>query len=69
MTLNVSAEMTAKLASVGDAPLLDSVWVSAGHDAAGHTVNGEKTQGARGTYLSSPVDGWLLHGPFDAVLG
>ena len=56
--------MVAKLAAVGDQPILDSVFVSL-HN---YDQDAEKTQGTKGVYISSPADGWELHGPFDAAL-
>jgi hypothetical protein len=63
MSLNVSPEMTAKLANVSDQPIQDSVFFK---NTDGTHV--ERTQGAKGVYISSEADGWELRGPFDAVL-
>ncbi len=60
----VSDEMTAKMLRHGDAPLLDSVFIP----VTGHEALAEQTQGSKGTYLSSPVDAWKLHGPFTVAL-
>lgn len=61
--LNVSTEMVAKLAAVGDQAILDSVWA---RNADG--TQAEKTQGTKGLYISSEADGYELRGPFDAAL-
>jgi hypothetical protein len=63
MTLNVSAEMKAKLAAVNDFPILDSVDIL-NKDG----THAEKTQGSKGVYISSEADGWTLRGPFDVAL-
>jgi hypothetical protein len=63
MSLKVSQEMVQKLTDAGDAPIMDSVYVT--NDDGTHV---EKTQGARGLYISSEADGWALRGPFDALL-
>lgn len=63
MGLNVSAEMTAKMAAASDQPILDSVFVK-NQDG----TNAEKTQGTKGLYISSEADGYQLRGPFDAAL-
>jgi hypothetical protein len=63
MALNVTPQMSAKLAKVGDAPILDSAFVL---NADG--THAEKTQGSQGLYISSEADGWQLRGPFDAAL-
>jgi hypothetical protein len=63
MGLNVSAEMVAKLAVVGDQPILDSVFTK---NADG--TSAEKVQGTKGTYVSSEADGYQLRGPFPSVL-
>lgn len=63
MTLDVSKEITAKLAAVGDYPILDSVYV-ANRDG----TKCERVQGTKGVYLSSESDAWTLRGPFDAAL-
>lgn len=60
MNLIVSSQLTQKLAAVGDQPILDSEFVA----LADSTDKAEKVQGQQGWYISSPVDGWLLHGPF-----
>ena len=60
----VSEEMTAKMKQHGDAPLLDSTFVA----VTGFEALAEQTQGSKGTYLSSPVDAWKLHGPFTVAL-
>lgn len=64
MALNVSQEMRDKLAAVGDAPIMDSIFTRLS-DNSGDV---EKTQGTKGLYISSPADGWALRGPFDAAL-
>lgn len=62
MALDVSAEMRRKIGERGDYPLLDSVLVSL--KDGGYA---ERVLGTRGWYISSPVDGWLLHGPKGAA--
>lgn len=64
MALNVSPEMVQKLAAVGDQAIMDSQFILL-DDRTGSV---EKTQGTKGVYISSPADGWALHGPFDAAL-
>lgn len=59
MTLAISAELKAKLASVGDHAILDSVF-SSNSDGSGV----ERVQGTLGVYISSEADGWQLRGPF-----
>lgn len=61
MTLTISAELKAKLASAGDHAILDSVF-SSNSDGSGY----EKVQGTKGLYISSEADGWTLRGPFGA---
>ncbi len=63
MALNVSAELAAKLAVVGDQPILDSVFSK---NADG--TSAEKVQGTKGVYVSSEADGWQLRGPFSEAL-
>jgi hypothetical protein len=63
MGLDVTKEMVAKLAVVGDAPILDSQFIK-NKDG----TSAEKTMGTKGTYLSSEADGWQLRGPFPAAL-
>jgi hypothetical protein len=63
MALNVTREMIDKLSGVGDAPLKDSIF---GKNSDGTSY--EQVQGGNGYYLSSEVDGWLLHGPFEGLL-
>lgn len=57
-----SPQMLAKLAALSPpaVPLLDSVETPVtGADAAAESV-----QTDQGLFISSPADGWLLHGPF-----
>lgn len=61
--LSVSAEMRAKLAEVDDYPILDSAFIS----IPSREEQAERVLGTKGMYVSSPVDGWLLHGPFPAA--
>lgn len=63
MTLNVSKEMVAKLAAVGDTAILDSVFLKNGDG-----TSAEKTQGQQGVYISSETDGWNIRGPFALAL-
>ena len=62
VALNVSQPMIDKLAAVGDYPILDAEFVPTSEGQAA-----ERVQGTKGTYISSPVDGWQLHGPFGAA--
>lgn len=60
MAVNVSKELVAKLEQVGDKPILDSEFIPL-RDGSG---SAEKVLGTKGWYVSSPVDGWALRGPF-----
>jgi hypothetical protein len=57
--LKLSQELRAKLAAVGDFPIMDSR-PGANNDGTRYEV----VQGQQGTYLSSEADGWKLRGPF-----
>lgn len=58
--LNVSNELRAKLAAVGDRPILDSEMIT----LQGTDAKAEKVLGTQGWYISSPADDWTLRGPF-----
>lgn len=60
--LDVTSEMRQKIEDAGDYPILDSEFIPFALDPDGPKV--EKTHGTRGYYISSPVDGFVLHGPF-----
>lgn len=62
MELDVSSQMRAKMAAVGDEPILDSEFVPLVKYPP--EVKAERTWGTKGQYISSPADGWKLRGPF-----
>jgi len=57
-----SPEMLAKLAALTPpaVPLLDSEEIP----VSGTGASAERVLTDQGTYVSSPADGWTLHGPF-----
>lgn len=61
MTKN-STEMLARLAGLNPpaTALLDSVEIP----VTGTGASAETVQTDQGVYISSPADGWVLHGPF-----
>lgn len=61
--VNASAEIKQKLHDVGDHALIASEFIGVGDGQP----NAERVLGTKGYYVSSPIDGWQLHGPFGAA--
>jgi hypothetical protein len=64
MSVDVTQPMRDKLAAAGDKPILDSKFIPLKSGQAAESVLGTK-----GYYVSSPEDGWQLHGPFGEAPG
>jgi hypothetical protein len=60
--VDASNPIKEKMKLVGDYPIMAAEFVRVSSDPT--APQAEKVHGTKGYYISSPADGWVLHGPF-----